>query len=171
MADEPQMTHLIYFAYGSNMSPTQMAVRCPGVRPLGAAVLHNWRFLITKRGTANIERHEGARVYGVLWRVSPTHLVNLDRWEGVGARHYLRRAMWVERLHEPAIRHASAHIYVSMRRLTGLARPDYMLNAVLPGAEAFNLPHDYKKELRSWIPARQIAARVPYRGFPPSKIA
>ena len=38
--------NIIYFAYGSNMCPQQMAVRCPGGRAFGQAELRDWQFLI-----------------------------------------------------------------------------------------------------------------------------
>ena len=45
----------IYFAYGSNMCPEQMARRCPGGQALAPAELRDWRFLINTRTYATIE--------------------------------------------------------------------------------------------------------------------
>ncbi|CAJ2500446.1 Uu.00g032990.m01.CDS01 [Anthostomella pinea] len=44
----------LYFAYGSNLSPTQMKERCPGSTPIGLAHLPGWTWIINERGYANI---------------------------------------------------------------------------------------------------------------------
>ncbi len=144
------------------MSPRQMAARCPGAQAHGPAVLHDWRFMITTRGTAGIVPAPGAAVHGVLWRCGPHHLHRLDEYEGVWWRNYLRRTVLVsgaggDRLH--------AIVYVSWRRYAGQGRPDYLLTAVLPGAEAFGLPDHYREEISGWLPQNAIGgARGRYRG-------
>ncbi|KAI1101041.1 hypothetical protein F4804DRAFT_317145 [Jackrogersella minutella] len=45
---------VLYFAYGSNLSPTQMLDRCPSSPPLGLVYLPGWTWLINERGYANI---------------------------------------------------------------------------------------------------------------------
>lgn len=50
---------IFYFAYGSNLSPTQMRLRCehdPSTsgRPLAIARIERWRWLICERGYANV---------------------------------------------------------------------------------------------------------------------
>ncbi|KAI1136003.1 hypothetical protein F5Y05DRAFT_392643 [Hypoxylon sp. FL0543] len=49
---------VLYFAYGSNLSPTQMQVRCPSSAPIGLAHLPGWTWLINERGYANIVQHQ-----------------------------------------------------------------------------------------------------------------
>ncbi|KAI1405415.1 hypothetical protein F4819DRAFT_444300 [Hypoxylon fuscum] len=48
----------IYFAYGSNLSPTQMQDRCPQSPPIGLAHLPGWTWIINERGFANIVPHQ-----------------------------------------------------------------------------------------------------------------
>jgi gamma-glutamylcyclotransferase len=50
----PMQDSTLYFAYGSNLSTTQMLERCPTTRPVGLAYLHGWKWLINERGYANI---------------------------------------------------------------------------------------------------------------------
>ncbi|KAL7657657.1 hypothetical protein M752DRAFT_18689 [Aspergillus phoenicis ATCC 13157] len=54
----PPTTKPLYFAYGSNLSPTQMATRCTALPsssiPLAIARLPKWRWLIHERGYANV---------------------------------------------------------------------------------------------------------------------
>ena len=93
----------LYFAYGSNLSTTQMASRCPGARPLHLAWLGGWRFIINTRGVANIvpddsdafttaasnrpvtTGSEGSSpgVYGILYEIDADDEESLDLCEGV----------------------------------------------------------------------------------------
>jgi gamma-glutamylcyclotransferase len=79
----------LYFAYGSNLSSTQMAERCPNAVALGVAWLPGWDWIINQRRYANVVRrredgtgdHPG--VYGVLYRLPPADEARLDVHEGV----------------------------------------------------------------------------------------
>ncbi|KAJ5109771.1 hypothetical protein N7532_002416 [Penicillium argentinense] len=65
----PAKRKYLYFAYGSNLSPTQMAQRCQinptlSSKPLGIAFLPGWRWLICEAGYANVLPPQGLRVGG-----------------------------------------------------------------------------------------------------------
>ena len=153
---------LLYFAYGSNMAPRVMALRCPGARALGAASLPGWRFHVTKRGSASIVRQEAGIVHGVLWRCQPHHIQRLDTYEGVAWGNYWRRRLDVETANGDTAR---AFSYVNTKHQPGRARVTYMMTAVLPGARAFDLPENYLAELASWLPDRPIGERrIGYNG-------
>ncbi|KAL4801908.1 hypothetical protein BDV18DRAFT_164420 [Aspergillus unguis] len=107
---EPQPKYL-YFAYGSNLSPTQMRDRCthdPNLsgHPVAIAALDHWRWLICQFGYANVVPPAGLRVgpevlegdevpesvsnsipeggvYGVLYEMSEADERVLDGYEGV----------------------------------------------------------------------------------------
>ncbi|KAI2604021.1 uncharacterized protein GGS25DRAFT_506560 [Hypoxylon fragiforme] len=103
---------VFYFAYGSNLSSTQMRARCPSAEAVGLAFLPSWSWLINERGYANIVpllpsssasriflssppspsltssavAKEGVGeegVYGVLYRLPFHDEKTLDRYEGV----------------------------------------------------------------------------------------
>lgn len=88
---------LRYFAFGSNLSSTQMRSRCPGAVAVGLAFLPGYDFIINERGFANVIPSTsstpatttpgdggGSGVYGVLYRLSsPAEKQRLDRYEGV----------------------------------------------------------------------------------------
>jgi gamma-glutamylcyclotransferase (GGCT)/AIG2-like uncharacterized protein YtfP len=85
------MTSLIYAAYGSNMCPAQMAVRCPGAVLIGHHELPGWRLTFRgysprRRGAvASIEQLPAGQRGAValaLWRVTPEHIEALDGYEG-----------------------------------------------------------------------------------------
>jgi len=71
---------MLYFAYGMNTNPREMAQRCPGARSLGHARLleHSFRFA----QHADVEPCEGSYVDGVLWEINEDHLRELDDLEG-----------------------------------------------------------------------------------------
>ena len=70
----------LYFAYGSNLDREAMRLRCPDAAPVGRAVLDGWT--LTFRGVADIERRDGSRTKGAVWRISVRDLERLDFYEG-----------------------------------------------------------------------------------------
>ncbi|KAF9875537.1 AIG2-like family protein [Colletotrichum karsti] len=81
----------LYFAYGSNLSPTQMTDRCPSSPPLGLAHLPGYTFIISTRRYANVVQNpttsapgsDDPGVYGVLYALDPDDEAVLDGYEGV----------------------------------------------------------------------------------------
>lgn len=71
---------MLYFAYGMNTNPGEMAHRCPGARSLGHARLvdHSFRFA----QHADVEPCADSYVDGVLWEINEDHLRALDQLEG-----------------------------------------------------------------------------------------
>lgn len=144
------------------MLPAQMAVRCPGARPLGPAALPDWRFHANTRGSAAILPRIGHTVHGVLWRCTPVHFHSLDQYEGIHWGNYRRRHVCVLL---PDGQSLTAITYTGTRLYDGQARVGYMTTAVIPGAQLFGLPENYIDELRSWLPTRPIGdKRNRYRG-------
>ncbi|KAH9995002.1 hypothetical protein F4779DRAFT_200492 [Xylariaceae sp. FL0662B] len=88
---------VLYFAYGSNLSTTQMHQRCPQSVPVGLAHLAGWNWIINERGYANIVQDAPSTaeqqgtgtsapdngVYGLLYRLHPDDEAALDAVEGV----------------------------------------------------------------------------------------
>jgi cation transport regulator ChaC len=145
----------LYFAYGSNMSRPAMARRCPQAVPLGVAMLEGFRFIIGADGFASVAPAAGARVHGVLWRLTARDLAALNAYESVDSGLYVRRTLTVrfraQRL--PAL------TYVSPRRGEGAPRPGHMAQ-VLEAARDWGLPHDYVRALARWSPAALAGARA-----------
>lgn len=84
-----------YFAYGSNMSTTQMHRRCPGCRKIGRARLQGYRWVISTRGYANIIRCENKVVEGVVYEISSADEAALDEYEGVAAGGYFKKTLTI----------------------------------------------------------------------------
>ncbi|KAJ5464629.1 uncharacterized protein N7458_000315 [Penicillium daleae] len=112
ISNQPPSSHSkkphFYFAYGSNLSPTQMSHRCtinPSVsaKPLAIASLSHWRWHINEAGYANVLPPRGLRissqlspvaekipvsgvedaVYGVLYEMDAGDERILDGYEGI----------------------------------------------------------------------------------------
>jgi len=138
--------NIIYFGYGSNMCPEQMAKRCPGGRALGRAELRDWRFLINIRTYATIEAKPGAATHGVLWSLTPGHITELDHYEAVVEGMYLKKKLIVQGIGGSV----EALVYIDPVCELGQPKPGY-LQTILDGAANFALPTDYIADLaRDW---------------------
>jgi hypothetical protein len=138
----------LHFAYGSNMSRTLMAMRCPGARAVGVATLRGWRFLITVDGVGSIAPQPGGVVHGVLWRLSLRDLAAINAYENLDSGLYLRGML--------PVRHGTgqrrALVYVARRRGQGTPRPAY-IDLVVEAARAWDLPAAYISSLKRWSPS------------------
>ncbi|KAL8847178.1 MAG: hypothetical protein Q9221_007779 [Calogaya cf. arnoldii] len=74
-----------YFAYGSNLSLSQMTARCPSSSYIGIARLTHYRWIINRRGYANIVQTENPSdiVYGLVYVLTNDDEEQLDLREGV----------------------------------------------------------------------------------------
>jgi len=139
---------MLYFAYGSNMDPVQMAERTPGGRALGAARLDGYRLTFTRDspawggGVAHIEVDPDDEVWGVLWDLEPEHLDALDVYEAVGLGVYTRECVTVA--YDGG--EVEAEVYIAVK--TDYKKPSkkYM-SALIRGAEAHALPDEYIERL------------------------
>ena len=136
----------LYFAYGSNMDAGQFKQRCPHSELLGRAVLHDYRWIITDRGVASVSPHPGARVYGVLARLTQDDEDALNDFEGVQKNVYRREFLAVESADGETV---TALVYIANDMGEGSPRPGY-LERVLSGARHHNLPSAAIAEIESW---------------------
>ena len=67
----------LYLAYGSNLSVEQMERRCPDAKPIGKAILPDWKLLFKIHAT--IEPCKGSKVPVLVWKISDRDEQNLDR--------------------------------------------------------------------------------------------
>jgi hypothetical protein len=143
---------MLYFAYGSDLNPAQMAAHCPGYRSLGVARLADYRLCFPRvsrawnGAIAGIAPSHGAAVFGALYDVPA---------DEVPVMHYHKG-------YDPAGEaEANEHQFgeVSVRRAGGetvaawtyaavpdgsTARPSAAyLNAMLDGARYHGLPRAY----------------------------
>lgn len=84
----------LYFAYGSNMSPTQMRQRCPGAARLGTGIAYGWKrnFAVpaphmgATAAAAGIEHsdHESDFIEGVVYNLTAEEKRSIDKIEAGG---------------------------------------------------------------------------------------
>lgn len=78
---------LLYFAYGSNMHPDQIAARCLGAACLGPARLADYRLaffgksLVWDGAFETVIPAPGETLWGVLYALSPLDADSLDAWQ------------------------------------------------------------------------------------------
>ena len=80
----------LYFAYGANMHPGQMAWRCPKALASTSFVLRDWALKFYSHAT--IVPKNGAQCAGVLWNLTPECEQELDNFEGFP--HYYSKRDW-----------------------------------------------------------------------------
>jgi phage replication-related protein YjqB (UPF0714/DUF867 family) len=136
-----------YFAYGSNLSARQMALRCPGATDPRPALLADHDWLINQRGVATVEPFRGSQVHGVVWQLTDHDLAALDSAEGVPVR-YRRDRLTVHTAEGPS----QAWVYIDHRVEPGEPRPGY-LERIIDGARHHGLPTRWVDFLQRWDPA------------------
>lgn len=144
------MTHLVYFAYGSNMLRERLDARCPHVRLLGNAVLDDHRLTFDQfshvdgSGKGGIVPVPGEQVPGVLWTLPPGDLPALDLAESAG-RGYERTGVTVTRADGETM---EAITYRPIDLREDLQPWDWYLALVVAGAEQQDLPDAHVSRLR-----------------------
>jgi gamma-glutamylcyclotransferase (GGCT)/AIG2-like uncharacterized protein YtfP len=143
----------LHFAYGANMSRAIMRRHAAGARPLGAAELAGYRFIVTGDGYASVEPAPGQAVHGVLWRIAPRDRITLDAWENLGGGLY-RAEMLPVRCNG---RRFAALVYRARPRGEGRPKPGYM-ELVIAAAREWDLPGPYLRALERWSARRPLGA-------------
>lgn len=147
-----------YFAYDSDMNQGQATRRLPSAIWISLAVLHDYELAFDRTGSfrpggvANIRPALGKRVYGVLWRISPADLRNLDELQD--SRSYSRRPLTVFSLTGKPF--GGCHTYsATSDRPDGDPDTEHLKNLIEAARDA-GLPTEYVTELegRPTGPAR-----------------
>jgi AIG2-like family len=144
---------MIYFAYGADLSPTQLDARVPGYRPLGAARLTGHKLVFPRfarewRGaTASLAPSANDTVFGALYDLPPDDVPVLHRHKGYDPEsppelnEHVFREVTVRRLATGEA--LSAWTYLAVPDNT-TARPSAAyINAILDGARRHGLPRAY----------------------------
>ncbi|KAK4043962.1 hypothetical protein C8A01DRAFT_43128 [Parachaetomium inaequale] len=120
----------LYFAYGSNLSLSQMAARCPDSYLVGRAVLSDYRWQINERGFANLTPCAGYAVHGLVFELDGSSgggsedERRLDRSEGVHSGAYAK-------VHLPVVLYpAAAAMQLRTRGIVEAGGPGAVLASV-----------------------------------------
>lgn len=150
---------MIYFAYGSNLNPSQMFERCPLHRTIGIARLPGHtlvfpRFSPVRRcATAGIAVHQQSTVWGVLYQLAEEDVPILHFHEGYDPygpaennRHDLRE---IEVVRTGASAPQTALTYVAIPDGTTERPSRAYVDLILDGARYHNLPRAWLSFLES----------------------
>ncbi len=138
-----------YFAYGSNMTLSQVRARAGEIAEDKNGKLENYEILFNKKArggsaTANIRPAPGKVVYGILYRIPESAFRALDRFEGV-PEHYRRIEVNVT---DGQGSRVAAQAYIATRVEKGLRPAGHYLQAILQAAEERHFPAEYVEELK-----------------------
>ena len=123
---------------------------------LGTATLFGWRFVINPEGFGSIAPRPGARVYGVLWRLTARDLAAINAYESVDAGSVSAPAVDGAAGRTRVERH---HLYRALERrgdaAAGLHRSWWSTRRVIGSC-----PSTYVRSLARWAPSGWRGARA-----------
>lgn len=140
----------IYAAYGSNMHPEQMLLRCPHSPTAGTGWLHGWRLTFSgedigwEGALATVVEDADSKVFVVLYDVPEEDKTRLDRWEGSELGIHRKIRVRVDTTEGPVL----AWLYVMDAYEGGLPSARY-LGVMADAAEIAGAPADYLRDLRT----------------------
>jgi hypothetical protein len=146
----------LYAAYAANLSPREMAERCPHSPLRGTGWLLGWRLTFggEDRGwegaLATVVEDPTAQVFVALYDIAPADRKALQAWEGADLGLYRKIRVRVESLDGEV----GAFLYVLDAFEGGLPSARY-LGILADAAEEAGAPDDYTSELRH-RPCRSI---------------
>ena len=157
---------MYYFAYGSNLDPLQMRLRCPNAEFVSTARLDGFHVCFPRRSyvrdcaVISIEPAPGESVWGALYELGPDDVERLDEREGYdkkrehAANQHNRMTVRVE---GPDERPVTAEVYVAMpTENPGLPTPHYIGYLVAAAAEC-GLPKSHLVAIAAHMPMAQAA--------------
>lgn len=120
---------MLYAAYGSNISLSQMKYRCPSARVVCTGMLHDWKLVFKYH--ADIVPCEGSDVPVLVWDVTDSDRDNLDFYEGYPS-YYKTKLVDV---HTDDGRVIAAFAYVMNEESKDEVQPpsDYYFDGILEG--------------------------------------
>lgn len=168
------MERTLYFAYGSNLDAAQMARRCPGAKPVGAAMLMDQRLCFPRTaddwhgmGVAGVEPAPGIVTDGAVYSVTDEHLAKLDEYEAVDEGCYRREWMTVM---AAGVGPTKAWVYLAQPQAGGPFAPSAAYaGALMRGAQRFGLGELEKKMRRALRGENRPEWDVEALGQPPTE--
>jgi AIG2 family protein len=162
----------LYAAYGSNMDPAQMLLRCPHSPQRGTGWLEGWRLTFGGEdlgwdgALTTLVEDPAQRVFVALYDVPEVDEKELDSWDGVNLGFYSKIKVRVQSLDGDVL----AWLYVLDAYEGGLPS-DRRLSILVDAAIKAGAPSDYIDWLRvrpSNPPALSSGGRPRTPGWPPA---
>ena len=149
---------MLYFAYGSNMDPSQMRQRCPSVQFVSIAKLPDHRLAFTRHakdrdcGTCDGVPEPGQAIWGVVFDLSESDLRRMDESEGyqagrpLDANAYVRHQREVYRDGNQA-EPLTVWLYFANRQPNPPLPNVAYKQQLVDGAKFWRLPQEYQAQL------------------------
>lgn len=172
---------MFYFAFGSDLDPEQMRIRCPEHQHVGIAVLRDHRLAFPRYsplwggGVASPQPAYGAEVWGVLFEISDQDLAALDAYKSFRVaqdphNEFERKQTTVDltRPEDGSIpRRVRAWLYEAHPSNASPPSARY-LEAIVRGAKERGLPDEYVARLAALpVRAEEPASEAPAATGPP----
>jgi len=139
-----------YFAYGSNLSKEQMAIRCPGSDYLISGRLSGYAWLINSWGYASVKPSPNAFVLGEVFTLSEKDIEYLDIYESVAEGMYDKNILSIQ-TDEGLF---DCLVYIASNNDMGNPQAEY-IERINAGIKSANLPEDYVEQwIRPFVPVK-----------------
>lgn len=139
-----------YFAYGSNLWVHQMTARCPSTKLIGTAILPSYRWVISRRGYANVIPSILDECYGFIYAITVEDEAKLDRCEGVPIS-YQKVMLEVKVLDDGRL--LETLVYIDPSTAEGVTQKEYVRRINNGLNDAKEIPEAWvKRYIRPFIP-------------------
>jgi hypothetical protein len=124
---------IFYWAYGSNLCERQMARRCPDAIKFGPMEVQDCALIF--RGAADVTVRRGTATSGGLWQITTRCERELDAYEGVSSRHYMKKYFQIRIAKKPY-----TCLFYQMRTSDGIMPPtERYIDTIAEGYRDFGL--------------------------------
>lgn len=157
---------ILYFAYGSNLSTSQMKQRCPGSKLLHKAYLRNYKLVFNRYSStwqgavADVIKCEEKHVWGLIYEMTSKDLKLLDDFEGY-PNCYNRKLTTVYNQHQQSI--ANVWVYYIIHKCKKAAPAKRYLDIIKTAAHDFNFPK-YYRDMLSFVKSA-VESKKTYQTF------
>lgn len=139
---------MLYAAYGSNLDPRQMAVRCPHSPLRGTGWITGWRLTFGGEGwdgaLPTLVEEASSHVFVALYDVTDADEAALDEWESASSGLYRKIRLTIATLEGEVV----AWVYV-LNDFEGGLPSARTIGLLSDAAEVAGAPDDYVAALRS----------------------
>ena len=144
------MENNLYFAYGSNLSESQMKERCPNYKTVCKARLDNYELCFPKvaktwenMGVASIIEKAGSYVEGFVYELTNEDFKRMDEKEGG----YDRKNISVKNM--STNESLEVITYIAQKNNEAYNKPSFKyINQIIEGAKAHKLSDNYIESLK-----------------------
>ncbi|MFC1649573.1 gamma-glutamylcyclotransferase family protein [Patescibacteria group bacterium] len=133
-----------YFAYGTNMDDSRLVYRCPSAKRISSGSLVKYRFMFNSRGVATIVKDHDNVVYGLLFEIDKSDIINLDRHEGFPVL-YKKKEVAVSLDHKEPVK---AMVYIAVEKTPGKPRSEHW-KIIYNCLKTSGFPEEYVRNIQN----------------------